>query len=723
MKQIFSLKSILKTLSLLLCSLPVILLAATCSRGEAANNAYVLLEDSGRYYLISSNENEAPRAKRIDANDDVGVLFGIFRDDANGHAQYIGENFIAITPSGKKLTIYEERRSGYIVERGNLYSKSGEGTEISDGQLRRAWYHYDSDTLVLQKSLGSKVRCHVSSLGNELERIDFGDYCYPIFDHEAIVVGGTETVNVFSLRGEELFEIDANNSANDYKFNLTIVDNGRVAVMTRNTTRDATELVWQNSNGDIKEIVEDDRVRILDSVSNSKWVVYMTENIGENVELRVTNGNQDELLDSGLEVQANMSPDGSLLLYSVLGESNEFFEIYIVELNSDVGDPRKIYEANRPEEIIDQGLVWISYPNSQLAKIWISSSEEGDNLNAAWVTDEEIIDLTGTAGNNKVYPFDNMWISYSFQTDENSEYTLIELFDESGVIGDSRIEEGTILQARPMENGGLAIEIDRFIDNFEQIQFVIKEGDGFEFIDALEADEIDPWYIIDNQIFAVLEESAGGTIVVTLEYGDTDFVEIEDRGWTINSIIDPGADLRVFDTVAYFPILARIGGIDSAIDNLTDEEFERQIPYFDDFGGFDEYIDDEFFGDLDDFIDIYYSGSNDEFCDQYYDVPGYSSYASDFCSSTPTTTTAPAVNDSIPFFDDFGGFDEYIDGEFFGDLDDFIDIYYSGSDDEFCDQYYDVPGYSSYASNFCSTSNSIDEIASPSSVSDNLTFA
>ena len=716
MKRIFPRKSILKTLSLLLCSLPVILLAATCSRGEAEDNAYILLEDSGRYYLISSNENEASRDKRIDADDDVGVLFGIFKDDANGHAQYIGENFIAITPSGKRLTINEERGSDYIVERGNLYSESGEGTEISDGQLRRAWYHYDSDTLVLQKSLGNKVRCHVSSQGNELERIDFGDYCYPIFDHEAIVVGGAKTVNVFSLKGEELFEIDAIDSVNDYKFNLAIVDDGKVAVITRDSTREATELVWQNNDGDIKEIAEDDRVRILDSVSNSKWVVYETENIVEGVELHVTDGSQDELLGSGLEVQANMSPDGSVLLYSVLGESKEFFEIYIVELNSDVGDPQKIYEASRPEEIIDQSLVWIAYPNSQLAKIWISSTEMSDNLNAAWLTDGEIIDLTGTAGDNKVYPFDNMWISYSFQTDEESEYTLIELFDKSGVTDDAQIEESTILQARPMENGGLAIEIEYYEDNFEQIKLVIKDGDGFEFIDALEADEIDTWYVIDNQIFAVLVESAGRTEVVTLEYGDMDFIEIEDRDWSIHSIFDPGADLRIVDASAYFSTLSTITGINSAADNQTNEEFERRVPFFDDFEGFDEYLDDEFFGDLDDFIDVFYSGSDSEFCDQYYDVPGYSSYASDFCSTTSATTIAPVpattipvitldptVGDSVPFFDDFEGFDDYLDDEFFGDLDYFIDVFYSGSDSEFCDQYYDVPGYSSYASDFCST--------------------
>ena len=103
-------------------------------------------------------------------------------------------------------------------------------------------------------------------------------------------------------------------------------------------------------------------------------------------------------------------------------------------------------------------------------------------------------------------------------------------------------------------------------------------------------------------------------------------------------------------------------------------------------------------------------------------MPGYSSYASDFCSTTSEPTIAPAVDDSVPFFDDFGGFDEYLDDEFFGDLDDFIDVFYSGSDSEFCDQYYDVPGYSSYASDFCSTLNSLAEVVLPSSVSNDFTL-
>lgn len=646
--------------------LTLALISVAC--GGSGSRAHILLEDSGDLYLLDSGDRAAPRDLGVDFDEDSSLDFRIFADDRYGNARYLQENNFAISPGGKRLTIEEGRGSSYIVERSDLRGASGDGTEISDERLSRAWYHYNGDTLVLQEPLGDNYRCSVSSSGRDLQRIESGNSCSPNFSSESVVVYDSREVVVYSYSGDEKFIVDAEGSTGDDDFDFRIIDDGNAVIATRDASRGATELIWQKRGDEPETLAENDRVVILDSSMNSKWFVYVTEDIGQGLELHVSDGNpdNDRLLGIGVQLDAKISPDGEVLLYSISGigsdsgDDGASFGIYTVELGSSVGEESAEYEAIRPEVLNGWGFGWIQYEDRQLAQIWVSSGEDDDLWNVAWVPGNEPVDLTGSSWSNAIYPIENMWVSISEQSDDAGRYNVFELFDESRVLGDEDVN-GEIQDVKLLKNGRLAIEV--YEEGFEEIQFVSRDGDSLEIAEALAEEEIDPWYTVENRVFAEIYDGSSSR-VVTIGYGDDEEEEIEDRGWEISSVFNPSQPRSFYNRA-----------------NSISTDFIN----FDDAGESEDFDDD----------------------DAEPVTPTTWEYETTTTEAWATTTwewaatTAPATTQfGIPFFDDFTGFDDYIDQNFSGDLDDFISIYY-GNNSSFCDQYYSVPGYSSYANDNC----------------------
>jgi len=650
--------------------LTLALISVACGGGSGAK-ARILLEDSGDLYLIDSDDRAAPRDVGVDFDEDSSLEFRIFVDDRYGNARYLQENNFAVTPGGKRLTIEEGRGSSYIVERSDLRGASGDGTEISDDRLSQAWYHYNGDTLVLQEPLGSNYRCSVSSNGRDLEEIGSGNRCFPNFSSESVVVYDSREVVVYSYSGDERFAVDAEGSTGDDDFVFRIIDDGNAVIATRDASRGATELIWQKRGEETDTLAENDRVVILDSSMNSKWFVYATEDIGQGLELYVSDGNpdNDRLLGAGVQFDVKISPNGEVLLYSISGrgsasgDDGASFGIYMVELGSSVGEESVLYEASRPGSLNSWGFGWIQYGDRQLAQIWVSSGEEDDLWNVAWVPGDEPVDLAGSSGSNAIYPIEDMWVSISEQSDDVGQYNVFELFDESRVLGDEDVT-GEILDLQFLKNGRLAIEI--YEEGFEEIQFVSRDGNGLEIAGALAEEEIDPWYTVENRVFAEIDD--GSSKVVTIGYGDDEEEEIEDRGWEISSVFNPSQPRSFYNSA-----------------NSISTDFIN----FDDAGESEDFDDD----DAEPAPTTTWATATTW---EYVIAPTTEPWAT--TTTEPwATTAAPA---EIPFYNNFNGFDDYIDQNFSGDLDDFISIYY-GNNSSFCDQYYSVPGYSSYANDNC----------------------